>query len=97
MGYKVDLKKAFKPHDLDSWNMLEALARLGIKYKSTRKIGRYSVLTSSFLESHRLLIYLFASNIIPRASGTNEARTSDISFLIGCDFIIYLLLISPIT
>ncbi|XP_071911330.1 uncharacterized protein [Coffea arabica] len=81
VGRKVDLKKAFKPNDLDSWNMLEALVRLGVEYKATRKIGRYSVLTSSFSKSQRLLIYLFASNIIPRASGTNEARTSDIYFL----------------
>ena len=81
VGYKVDLKKAFKPRDLDSWNMLEALVRLGVEYKSTRKTKRYSVLTSSFPESHRLLIYLFASNIILRASSTNEARTSDIYFL----------------
>ncbi|XP_027171769.1 uncharacterized protein LOC113771382 [Coffea eugenioides] len=81
VGRKVDLKKAFKPNDLDSWNMLEALVRLGVEYKATRTTGRYSVLTSSFPESQRLLIYLFAANIIPRASGTNEARTSDIYFL----------------
>nr|XP_027083704.1 uncharacterized protein LOC113706005 [Coffea arabica] len=81
VGRKVDLKKAFKPNDLDSWNMLEALVRLGVEYRATRTTGRYSVLTSSFPESQRLLIYLFSSNIIPRASGTNEARTSDIYFL----------------
>ncbi|XP_071910196.1 uncharacterized protein [Coffea arabica] len=81
VGNKVDLKKAFKPNDLDSWNMLEALVRLGVECRATRKTGQYSVLTSSFPKSQHLLIYLFASNIIPRASGTNEARTSDIYFL----------------
>ncbi|XP_071924318.1 uncharacterized protein [Coffea arabica] len=61
--------------------MLETLVCLGVEYKATRKTGRYSVLNSSFPESQRLLIYLFASNIIPRASGTNETRTSDIYLL----------------
>ena len=39
VGYKVDLKKAFTPRDLDSWNMLETLVRLGVEYKATRKSG----------------------------------------------------------
>ena len=60
VGYKVDLKKAFKSRDLDSWNMLEALVHLGVKYKSTHKMGRYSVLISSFPESHR-----FSSTCLP--------------------------------
>lgn len=80
VGENVDLKKEFHTTDND-WNPAEAIQRFGTNYKDSRKSKKKVILTKDFEHRHRLILYIFAHNIIPKRSSKNEVRKSDLYFL----------------
>ncbi|KAL6576447.1 hypothetical protein OROHE_000228 [Orobanche hederae] len=80
-GLPVMFKKNFIPPEGTDWKITEATYRFGVIYTPSRQSNTMIISTSSFTAKHRLVLYFLGTNILPRASGTNEVRTSDIYFL----------------
>ncbi|KAL6522255.1 hypothetical protein OROHE_016808 [Orobanche hederae] len=80
-GLRVMFKKAFIPPEGTDWKNSEASDRFGVIYTSSRQSNIMIISTSSFTAKNRLVLYLLGTNIQPRASGTNEVRTSDLYYL----------------
>ncbi|KAL6572506.1 hypothetical protein OROMI_013464 [Orobanche minor] len=80
-GFPVMFKKTFIPPEGTDWRSSEASDRFGVIYTPSRQTNTMIISTSSFTAKNRLVLYLLGTNIQPRASGTNEARTSDLYFL----------------
>lgn len=80
VGENVDLKKEFHATESD-WNPAEAIQRFGTNYKDSRKSKKKVILTKDFEHRHRLILYIFAHNIIPKRSSKNEVRNGDLYFL----------------
>ncbi|KAL6529040.1 hypothetical protein OROHE_014784 [Orobanche hederae] len=80
-GLSVMFKKSFNPPEGPDWKISEATDRFGVMYTTSRQSNTMIISTSSFMPKQRLVLYLFGTNILPRVSGTNEVRTSDLYFL----------------
>ncbi|KAL6528972.1 hypothetical protein OROMI_028858 [Orobanche minor] len=80
-GLYVQYKKSFNPPEGANWKVMEATERFGVTYTPYRHTNTMILVTSSFKEVQRLILYLLGTNILPRASGKNEVRTSDLYFL----------------
>ncbi|KAL6568445.1 hypothetical protein OROHE_004129 [Orobanche hederae] len=80
-GFPVMFKKNFIPPEGTDWRSSEASDRFGVIYTPSRQANTMIISTSSFTAKNRLVLYLLGTNIQPRASGTNEVRTSDLYFL----------------
>ncbi|KAL6587779.1 hypothetical protein OROMI_000757 [Orobanche minor] len=80
-GLYVQYKKSFNPPEGANWKVMEATDRFGVTYTPYRQTNTMILVTSSFKEVQRLILYLLGTNILPRASGKNEVRTSDLYFL----------------
>ncbi|KAL6569167.1 hypothetical protein OROHE_003448 [Orobanche hederae] len=80
-GLSVMYNKSFNPPEGTDWKIPEATDRFGVIYTLSRQTNTIIILTSSFMAKQRLVLYLLGINILPRSSGTNEVRTSDLYFL----------------
>ncbi|KAL6528029.1 hypothetical protein OROHE_014979 [Orobanche hederae] len=80
-GLTMMFKKSFNPLEGTDWKNSEATDHFGVMYTASRQSNTMIISTSSFTAKQRLVLYLFGTNILPQASGTNEVRTSDLYFL----------------
>ncbi|KAL6588261.1 hypothetical protein OROMI_001239 [Orobanche minor] len=80
-GLSVQYKKSFNPPEGANWKVMESTDRSEVTYTPYRQTNTMILVTSSFKEVQRLILYLLGTNILPRASGKNEVRTSDLYFL----------------
>ncbi|KAL6502295.1 hypothetical protein OROHE_024723 [Orobanche hederae] len=95
-GLSVMYKKSFLPPECTDWKVPDATDRFGVTYTPSQQTNKMILLTSSFTAAQHLVLYLLGTNVLPRASGTNEVRTSDLYFpdkmvhdlngLIGIDY-----------
>ncbi|KAL6575223.1 hypothetical protein OROMI_012508 [Orobanche minor] len=80
-GVYVQYKKSFNPPEGANWKVMEATDRFRVTYTPYRQTNTMILVTSSFKEVQRLILYLLGTNILPRASEKDEVRTSDLYFL----------------
>ncbi|KAL6547796.1 hypothetical protein OROHE_009501 [Orobanche hederae] len=80
-GLIVKFKESFKPPEGTKWKIPDATDRFRVVYTPSRQSNTMILITSSFTAEQRLVLYILGANILPRASGTNEVRTSDLYFL----------------
>lgn len=78
-GSNVKLRKGF--YWPGTWNRAQAADRFHVRFRATRRSQKMALFASDFEPQHHLLLYLFAHNIIPKKSGMNELRNSDLYFL----------------
>ena len=79
-GSSVEFSKDATLSD-HQYRLMDALVRLDYFATKNTRTGDIVFHTPNMLIKHRLLVYLYNSNVIPRASNLNEVRCSDIYLL----------------